>query len=172
MNRDHQTGDFLPAIIAIVTVSDTRTLQDDRSGQLIEEKLRNAGHHIGERLVVKDDRVAIRNAVFSLVQQDQCAAIIVTGGTGFSARDVTPDAVQPLFEKHIPGFGELFRMLSYQEIGSSTIQSRADAGLCGNTLVFLLPGSTPACRLAMDAIILEQLDNRHKPCNFREIVGR
>ncbi len=162
---------FEPARVFVLTISDTRILENDRSGDLLVQRLEEAGHTVVGRKIVTDEKTAIREQVEQAISQMNLDVIIATGGTGFATRDVTPDAISPLFNKHIPGFGELFRMLSYQEIGSSTIQSRADAGLCGQTLLFLLPGSTGACRLAMDKIILDQIDNRHRPCNFRDILG-
>ena len=163
--------DLIPARVAVITVSDTRTFDTDKSGALIEQKLEAVGHRVVARRIVADDVKEIQKLVKALVAGNTTDVVILTGGTGFAARDVTPEAVTPLFTKFIPGFGELFRMLSYQDIGSATIQSRAVAGLAGRTLIFCLPGSTNACQLAMDKIILEQIDNRHKPCNFREILG-
>lgn len=153
-------------------VSDTRTLETDTSGQLIAQKLVQAGHRVAERRICKDDAASIRRAVRGWAKDPKVDYVIVTGGTGVTRRDVTPDALAPLFTKHVPGFGELFRWLSYAEIGSSTIQSRADAGLVGDTLVFALPGSSGACRLGMEKIILPQLDIRHRPCNFTELLPR
>ena len=170
--HEHRDQEFRPARVAVLTVSDTRNLSDDHSGQLIVDRLTAGGHQVAHRQWVRDEVAAIRAQVKDYLDGDNLEAVICTGGTGFAARDVTPEAVCPLFEKHIPGFGEVFRMLSYQEIGSSTIQSRADAGLAGRTLIFLLPGSTGACRLGMDELVLPQLDNRHRPCNFRDIIGR
>jgi len=162
--------DLIPASLAVLTVSDSRTRASDRSGDLIAGRLTDAGHELGLREILPDELITIRNRVMDLVRQGDFDFIITTGGTGFAPRDVTPEAVQTLFTKPLPGFGEVFRMLSYEEIGVSTIQSRATAGLIDNVVAFCLPGSTGACRLAMDEIILPQIDNRHKPCNFREIV--
>lgn len=167
----HKETVHRPATVAVMTVSDTRTRDNDTSGDLIETALLKANHKVVARSLIKDDLLVIRQTVADLLQQRQCNFIIITGGTGLTDRDVTPEAIQPLYSKHIPGFGELFRHLSYAEIGTATIQSRADAGLCGHAVVFALPGSTKACRLAMEAIILPQIDNLQGPCNFRGIIA-
>ncbi len=161
-----------PLRIAIVTVSDTRTLDTDKSGGLLMDQLLAAGHVIGKRTIVKDDLDAIRGAIKAGIDSPAIDVVITTGGTGITQRDVTPEALAPLVTKPIPGFGELFRWLSYADIGASTIQSRAEAALCGTTLVFLLPGSTGAVRLALDKILLPQLDARTRPCNFVELLPR
>lgn len=161
-----------PLQIAIVTVSDTRTLETDKSGGLLMDQLLAAGHAIALRRIVKDDLLAIRGALSFAIESSAIDVVITTGGTGITQRDVTPEALAPLVTKAIVGFGELFRWLSYAEIGASTIQSRAEAALCGTTLVFLLPGSTGAVRLALDKILLPQLDSRTKPCNFVELLPR
>jgi molybdopterin adenylyltransferase len=158
--------------VAVLTVSDTRTRETDTSGQAIIDRLIDAGHRVQDRKMCKDDYEAIRGTIAEWVANPNVEFVIVTGGTGVTQRDVTPEAVQSLFTKPIPGFGELFRWLSYREIGTSTIQSRADAGVCGDTIVFLLPGSTGACRLGMEEIILPQLDLNHKPCNLTELLPR
>lgn len=158
--------------VAVLTVSDSRTPDTDTSGKTIVDRLTQAGHRIADRKLCKDDFQTIRATIAAWVADPQVEFVIVTGGTGVTQRDVTPDAVRSLFTKPIPGFGELFRWLSYSEIGTSTIQSRADAGVCGDTVVFLLPGSTGACRLGMDNIILPQLDLNHRPCNLTELVPR
>ncbi len=158
--------------VAVLTVSDTRTPETDTSGNTIVERLTQAGHQIADRKMCKDDDQAIRRIIADWVADPKVEFVIVTGGTGVTQRDVTPDAVRSLFTKPIPGFGELFRWLSYSEIGTSTIQSRADAGVCGDTIVFLLPGSTGACRLGMEKIILPQLDLNHRPCNLAELLPR
>lgn len=163
---------FIPLRVAIVTVSDSRSLAEDGSGAYIEACLREAGHEPPTRTLVRDELDAIRDAVRGLVARDDVDIVITTGGTGFAVRDVTPEAVAPLATRHIPGFGELFRRLSFEEIGTSTLQSRADAFQCADTFVFVLPGSTGACRLAMTAILLPQLDHRHRPCNFAELLPR
>lgn len=161
-----------PLQIAIVTVSDTRTLETDKSGGLLVDQLLAAGHVIARRTIVKDDLEHIAATIAAAVNEAMIDVVITTGGTGITQRDVTPEALAPLVTKAIPGFGELFRWLSYADIGASTIQSRAEAALCGTTLVFLLPGSTGAVRLALDKIILPQLDARTKPCNFVELLPR
>lgn len=161
-----------PVSVAILTVSDTRTPDTDTSGNTIVDRLVQAGHRIADRKMCKDDVWTIRDTIAAWVADPKVEFVIVTGGTGVTQRDVTPDAVRSLFTKPIPGFGELFRWLSYAEIGTSTIQSRADAGVCGDTVVFLLPGSTGACRLGMEKIILPQLDLNHCPCNLAELLPR
>ena len=161
-----------PLQIALITVSDTRTLETDKSGGLLMERLLAAGHVIALRTIVKDELDAVRRAFSTGIDSPAIDVVISTGGTGITQRDVTPEAFAPLVTKAIPGFGELFRSLSYADIGASTIQSRAEAGLCGTTLVFMLPGSTGAVRLALEKIILPQLDARTKPCNFVELLPR
>ncbi|MFO0569084.1 MAG: molybdenum cofactor biosynthesis protein B [Polyangiaceae bacterium] len=163
---------FVPLAIAVVTVSDTRTIETDTSGALLESELTKAGHRVAERVLVTDDLLLLRATFARLVADPQVDVVIATGGTGITARDVTPDALAPLVDKPIPGFGELFRFLSYADIGAATIQSRAEAGLAGTTLVFTLPGSTGACRLALEKILLPQLDSRTRPCNFVELLPR
>lgn len=158
--------------VAVLTVSDSRTSETDTSGDVIVDRLTKAGHRLADRRLCKDDCEAIRSVIAGWVADPKVEFVIVTGGTGVTQRDVTPDAVRSLFTKPIPGFGELFRWLSYGEIGTSTIQSRADAGVCGDTIVFLLPGSTGACRLGMEKIILPQLDLHHRPCNLAELLPR
>lgn len=161
-----------PARIAVLTVSDTRTLADDRSGALIAETLAAAGHVIAARAIVKDNRDTIRSQLAAWIDDPAIDVVITTGGTGVTPRDVTPEALAPLITKSIPGFGELFRWLSFAEIGTSTIQSRAEAALCKDTYVFLLPGSTGGVRLAVEKILLQQLDSRHRPCNFMMLLPR
>lgn len=163
-NKPQKT--FTPLNIVVVTVSDTRTAADDESGNVLQSRLEEAGHRCAGRHIVKDDVYRLRALVADLVVGNEVHAVLVTGGTGFTRRDNTVAAVKPLFDTVIDGFGELFRQLSWQEIGSSTIQSRAIAGLSNNTLVFCVPGSPGACRTAWDSIIKEQLDSRHRPCNF------
>lgn len=160
------SNDFIALSIAVLTVSDTRTPETDTSGRVLVELLTAAGHRLHERLIVKDDIYQIRAALARWIADGGVNAVILTGGTGFSGRDSTPEAVAPLLDKTIDGFGELFRQLSYKEIGTSTIQSRALAGLANHTLVFCLPGSTGACRTGWEQIIRDQLDARYKPCNF------
>ncbi len=165
-------SDFIALGIAVLTVSDTRTTATDASGGLAAERATTAGHTVAARRIVADDRESIRGALSAWIADPAIEVVIVTGGTGITERDVTPEALAPLVTKAIVGFGELFRHLSFAEIGTSTIQSRAEAALCGGTLVFLLPGSTGAVRLAMDRIILPQLDRRTRPCNFAELLPR
>ena len=158
--------------IAVVTVSDTRELDQDRSGDTLAERLTSAGHVLAGRQVVKDQPHDIVNAVTSFVADDGVDVVITTGGTGFTGRDVTPDALEPLFTKRMDGFSTIFHQISYAKIGTSTIQSRATAGLIGTTFVFVLPGSPGACRDAWDGILVHQLDYRYGPCNFVEIMPR
>ena len=152
--------------ICVLTVSDTRSLQTDTSGQKLQDLLVAAGHHLYARELVIDDIYQIRAVTSQWIADKQAQVILITGGTGFAGRDSTTEAVIPLFDKTVVGFGELFRQVSYTEIGTSTIQSRATAGLANRTLIFCLPGSTGACTTAWDKIIAEQLDSRHTPCNF------
>lgn len=152
--------------ICVLTVSDTRSLQTDTSGQKLQDLLVAAGHHLYARELVIDDIYQIRAVTSQWIADKQAQVILITGGTGFAGRDSTTEAVIPLFDKTVVGFGELFRQVSYLEIGTSTIQSRATAGLANRTLIFCLPGSTGACITAWDKIIAEQLDSRHRPCNF------
>jgi molybdopterin adenylyltransferase len=163
---------MVPARIAVLTISDTRTLAEDRSGQLIVDQLGAAGHVIAARQLVKDNRDVIRAQLAAWIADPGVDVVITTGGTGVTPRDVTPEALAPLVTKSIPGFGELFRWLSFADIGTSTIQSRAEAALCTDTYVFLLPGSTGGVRLAVEKILLQQLDSRHKPCNFMMLLPR
>lgn len=157
--------EFIPLATAILTVSDTRTRDTDTSGQTLQDLAEAAGHRVAERALVKDDIYQIRAVVSDWIARADIQVVLITGGTGFAGRDSTVEAVTPLFDKTVVGFGELFRQISYQEIGSSTIQSRATAGLANRTLLFCLPGSTGACKTAW-SIIEEQLDARHRPCNF------
>ena len=163
---------FMPLNVAILTVSDTRTRANDTSGDLIEERLATAGHKIAKRLIHKDDYEQLKQLFGLWIAAQDIDVIIATGGTGVTRRDITPEAMGAYVTKPIPGFGELFRMLSYEEIGTSTIQSRAEAAVCDNTIVFLLPGSTGACRLGLDKIILPQLDLSNGPCNLAELLPR
>lgn len=163
---------FVPLSIALLTVSDTRTLEDDASGGLLADKVREAGHVLRKREIVRDERSAIDRALRRFLDDAEVHVIIATGGTGITGRDVTPEAFHALYEKEIPGFGELFRWLSYQKIGAATIQSRATAGVAKGKLMFALPGSTSACRDAWDMILASQLDNRTRPCNFAMLLPR
>lgn len=161
-----KSGDFSPLRAAVLTVSDTRDESSDTSGDYLAESLVSAGHELGGRCIVKDDIYQIRAVVSRWIADEAIDTVLITGGTGFSGRDSTPEAVSVLLDKQVEGFGELFRYLSFQEIGSSTIQSRALAGLANDTVVFCMPGSTGACRTAWEGIIAEQLNGAHKPCNF------
>ena len=152
--------------VAVLTVSDTRTQETDTSGAFLEEALREAGHEIADRQIVIDDVYQLRAIVSQWIADPEVEVILTTGGTGFSGRDSTPEALAPLFDKTIDGFGEVFRTLSHTEIGSSTVQSRALAGLANGTAIFCMPGSTGACRTAWEGVLRDQLDSEHKPCNF------
>lgn len=158
--------------IAVLTVSDTRGPDEDTSGDLLVDRLEQAGHRLAGRRIVRDDVYEIRAVVSAWIADPDVDVILTTGGTGFTGRDSTPEALAPLFDKAIDGFGELFRQVSYLEIGSSTIQSRATAGLANATLVFAMPGSTNACRTAWDQILANQFDANFKPCNFAELIPR
>jgi len=164
--------EFLPVQIAVLTVSDSRTLEDDRSGDTLVERLHGAGHKLAARAVVKDEVTLIVDQLREWIADEAVDVVIATGGTGVTGRDVTPEAFAQVWEKDIPGFGELFRWVSYQKIGTSTIQSRACAGLANGTYLFALPGSTGACKDAWDEILVHQLDVRFKPCNFVEMMPR
>jgi molybdenum cofactor biosynthesis protein B len=162
----------LPLSIAVVTVSDTRTTATDKSGDTAAGLLEAAGHRIAARVIVPDDVPSIQEAFRRFIDAPDIDVVVATGGTGVTARDVTPEALQGLATKPIPGFGELFRWMSFQEIGTSTIQSRADAAVCSGTLIFALPGSTGAVRTAVEKILVPQLDIRQRPCNFAELLPR
>lgn len=163
---------FVPLSIAVLTISDTRTPEDDRSGNTLVERISQAGHDLAARAIVPDDVEAIRAQVSGWIADPQVDVVITTGGTGFTGRDVTPEAVEPLFEKRMEGFSTVFHMVSFGKIGTSTLQSRATAGVANSTYVFCLPGSPGACRDGWDEILVHQLDIRHKPCNFVEILPR
>lgn len=163
---------FIPLSIAVLTISDTRTEEDDSSGQLLIDKLTTAGHTLALRLIVPDEEPAIVRALQRCISDSNVDVVIATGGTGVTGRDVTPEAFRRVIDKEIPGFGELFRMLSYAHIGTSTIQSRALAGVAHGTFLFALPGSTGACRDGWDWILQHQLDARYRPCNFAELIPR
>ncbi|MCK5819535.1 MAG: molybdenum cofactor biosynthesis protein B [Psychromonas sp.] len=160
------TNEFKPANMAVLTVSDTRNEENDTSGNYLAGALIDAGHALTRKKIVIDCLYEIRATVATWIADDEIDVILITGGTGFTTRDMTPDAIRVLFDKQVEGFGELFRHVSYQEIGSSTIQSRALAGFANNTVIFSMPGSTGACRTAWTKIIEEQLNSTHKPCNF------
>lgn len=163
---------FIPVRIAILTMSDTRTAEEDKSGNLLVEMITKAGHEVAARALVKDDLMAIRSTVEKWIDDKTIDCVISTGGTGFTGRDVTPEAIRPLFEKDIDGFSALFHMISYQKVATSTMQSRACAGVSRGTYIFCLPGSPGACRDAWDGILQYQLDARHLPCNLVEIMPR
>jgi len=158
--------------IAILTVSDTRTLENDTSGQTLVDRVLAAGHHVADRRIVKDEIPLLQQTLREWIGRADVDVVIATGGTGVTGRDVTPEAFEGLYEKAIPGFGELFRWLSYQNIKTSTIQSRATAGVAGGTFLFALPGSTGACKDAWDQILVHQMDSTHKPCNLVELMPR
>jgi len=160
-----------PLSVAVLTVSDTRTQDNDTSGDYLVEALQAQGHQLAARTIVIDDIYQIRAVLSGWIADAGVDAVLVTGGTGFSGRDSTPEAVAPLFDKAVEGFGELFRALSYEEIGSSTIQSRAVAGFANNTVIFCMPGSTGACKTAWTGLICEQLDSSHRPCNFVGVLN-
>jgi molybdenum cofactor biosynthesis protein B len=166
------TRQFVPLMIAVLTVSDTRALADDKSGATLAERIVAAGHTVYERAIVPDDVDAIQAQVKTWIDAPAVDVIISTGGTGFTGRDVTPEAVEPLFEKRMEGFATLFLMVSHSKIGTSAIQTRATAGVAGATYIFCLPGSPGACRDAWDEILVHQLDYRYRPCNFVEIMPR
>lgn len=163
---------FLPVNIALLTVSDTRTAADDKSGDTLAERIREAGHRVVARRIVPDDRARIVAQLKEWIADPEIDVVIATGGTGVTGRDVTPEAFHDVYEKEIPGFGELFRWVSFQKIGTSTIQSRATAGVAGGTYLFALPGSPGACCDAWDEILVHQLDSRFRPCNFVELMPR
>ncbi len=168
----HEDRPFIALSIAVLTVSDSRTLADDRSGDTLAGRIEAAGHRVGARVIVADDKSRIAAQVRAWCDDPAIDIVITTGGTGFTGRDVTPEAVAPLFDKAMDGFSALFHRISFETIGTSTIQSRATAGLVGTTFVFVLPGSPGACRDAWDGILGDQLDYRHRPCNFVEIMPR
>lgn len=163
---------FLPVRIAILTVSDTRSAADDKSGTVLVERVKEAGHHLAGRAIVRDDAPAITAKLREWVADVDVDVVIATGGTGLTGRDTTPEAFRAVYEKEIEGFGELFRRLSYEKIGTSTIQSRATAGLANGTFLFALPGSPGACKDGWDGILRWQLDSRFRPCNFVELMPR
>ena len=156
--------------VAVLTVSDTRTRDTDTSGQFLEDALLEAGHNLADRTIVIDDIYRIRAVLSAWIADPDMHSVLVTGGTGFSGRDSTPEAILPLFDKTIEGFGEVFRALSFEEIGSSTVQSRALAGLANRTAIFCMPGSTGACKTAWNGLIRDQLDIDHRPCNFVKVL--
>jgi molybdenum cofactor biosynthesis protein B len=172
MSKLDESRPFLPVNIAVLTVSDTRGPADDRSGDTLAERIRGAGHVVAERKIVRDEQAAIAAQLRAWIADPRIDVVISTGGTGVTGRDVTPEAFHAVYEKEIVGFGELFRWLSYQKIKTSTIQSRATAGVAGGTYLFALPGSPGAVKDAWDDIIVHQLDNRQRPCNLVELMPR
>jgi len=166
------TADLIPLNLCVLTVSDTRTLEQDSSGDYLVQSLTDAGHRLAERALLKDDRYQLRAVVSRWIADEGVDGVLVTGGTGFTGRDSTPEALLPLLDKQMDGFGELFRAVSFEEICTSTLQSRAFAGLANGTFLFALPGSTSACRTAWEKIIRTQLDSRTKPCNLATLRPR
>ncbi|MEE9588836.1 MAG: molybdenum cofactor biosynthesis protein B [Hyphomicrobiaceae bacterium] len=172
MPKIDESRPFIPVRIAVLTVSDTRTPKDDKSGTLLAEMATEAGHELAEHAIAKDDVEEIRDQLRRWIEAADVDVVITTGGTGFTGRDVTPEAVRPLFEKEIDGFSTIFHMQSYEKVGTSTIQSRACGGVANGTYIFCVPGSPGACKDAWHGILKWQLDNRHRPCNFVEIMPR
>ena len=172
MVKIDESRPFIPLKIAILTVSDTRTLEQDRSGEYLSQTIKESGHVLIDRQICKDEITEIRTIVETYIARKDIDVIITTGGTGFTGRDVTPEAVEPLFEKRMDGFSTIFHQLSFEKIGTSTIQSRAIGGVANATYIFVLPGSTGACKDAWEGILKSQLDYRFMPCNFVEILPR
>ena len=172
MSKIEGERDFLPVNIAVLTVSDSRNLEDDKSGLVLVNRIEVAGHKVAVRDIVKDEITLIVEKLNGWIADASIDVVIATGGTGVTGRDITPEAFAQVYEKEVPGFGELFRWISYQKIATSTIQSRATAGVAGGTYLFALPGSPGACKDAWDEILVHQLDARYKPCNFVELMPR
>ena len=172
MSRIDESRPFIPVRIAVLTVSDTRTEKEDKSGDLLARMIGTAGHEVAARVVVRDDVAQIRATVQGWIADPSIDVVITTGGTGFTGRDVTPEALRPLFEKEIDGFSVIFHLISFQKVETSTVQSRACGGVAQGTYIFCLPGSPGACRDGWEGILKWQLDNRHRPCNFVEIMPR
>ena len=172
MAKIDETRPFIAVNIAVMTVSDTRTIDDDKSGGTLVGLIEEAGHTVADRAIVPDDVFKLRAQVSAWIADPAIDVVLTTGGTGFTGRDVTPEALTPLFEKHIDGFSTVFHMISYDKIKTSTVQSRACAGVAGGTYIFCVPGSPSACKDAWNEILKWQLDNRHRPCNFVEIMPR
>ncbi len=172
MSKKTSSGEFVPVGVAVLTVSDTRTEETDKSGRILVDRAAGLGHRIVAKVICTDDADEVEAQLRAWVADDDVSVILTTGGTGITGRDVTPEAVRRVLTKEIPGFGELFRWLSWKTIGTSTVQSRALAGLAEQTLIFALPGSTGACKDAWDGILSTQLDSRHLPCNFIELLPR
>jgi molybdenum cofactor biosynthesis protein B len=169
---ENKQRQFIPLNIAVLTISDTRTEDSDKSGKVLVERVREAGHSVAEKMIVPDDVYQIRAAVSRWIATDGINVVITTGGTGVTGRDGTPEAVKPLLDKEIEGFGEVFRAVSYEQIKTSTLQSRALAGVANGTYIFCVPGSSGACRTAWDQVIAQQLDYRTRPCNLVELMPR
>ncbi|MFP3920405.1 MAG: molybdenum cofactor biosynthesis protein B [Dichotomicrobium sp.] len=167
-----ETKPFKPVRIAVLTVSDSREMADDKSGALLADRLTGAGHELADRKIVRDEIAEIQAALRDWIAEPGIDAVITTGGTGLTGRDITPEAVRPLFDKEIDGFSTVMHMLSFDKVGTSTIQSRSLAGVAGGTYIFCVPGSPGACKDAWDGILRYQLDYRHRPCNFVEIMPR
>jgi len=172
MSHTPDNAEFKPINIAVLTVSDTRTEETDTSGKLLVDRLTADGHYSAGKTILADDIYQLRACVSQWIANDEIHAVLITGGTGMTGRDVTPEAMSPLFDKKIEGFGELFRFLSLDDIGTSTVQSRALAGVANGTLIFCMPGSSGACKLAWDGILQQQLDSRTQPCNFVNLIPR
>ena len=172
MSRIDNTATFIPVRIAVLTVSDSRSLETDKSGQTLVDRLREAGHHLADRMILRDERDQIAAQLRAWIAREDVDVVISTGGTGLTGRDVTVEAHKDVYEKEIQAFGTVFTMISMQKIGTSAVQSRATAGVSGGTYLFALPGSPGACRDAWDKILAKQLDFRHRPCNFVEIMPR
>lgn len=172
MSESEESRPFIPVAIAVMTVSDTRDLSNDKSGDTLVARLQDAGHELAGRTIVKDEVGAIANQLKTWIADQGIDVVISTGGTGLTGRDVTPEAFKSVYEKEIEGFGELFRLISYEIIGTSTVQSRATGGVAGGTFLFALPGSPSACKDGWDHILKDQLDYRFKPCNFVELMPR
>lgn len=172
MSTSEESRPFIPVSIAVMTVSDTRDLSNDKSGDILVARLGDAGHELADRTIVKDDVGAIVKCLKTWIADKDIDVVISTGGTGLTGRDVTPEAFKSVYEKEIEGFGELFRLISYDIIGTSTVQSRATGGVAGGTFLFALPGSPGACKDGWDRILKDQLDYRFKPCNFVELMPR
>jgi molybdenum cofactor biosynthesis protein B len=172
MSRTPNDAPFLALSVAVLTVSDSRTEADDTSGAYLRDEAERAGHRVVDKVICRDDVYQLRALFSRWIADDAVRVVVSTGGTGITGRDSTPEAVLPLFDKTVDGFGELFRHISYQEIGASTVQSRAFAGIANGTLIFCLPGSTGACRTAWEGILKDQLDSRTKPCNFAQLIAR
>ena len=172
MSKPNTERDFIPVNIAVMTVSDTRTTSDDKSGDILASRLQGAGHHLIARAIVKDEISAITSQLRAWIEDTDIDVVVSTGGTGVTGRDVTPEAFKAIYEKEIEGFGEIFRMISFELIGTSTVQSRATGGVAGGTFLFALPGSPGACKDGWDRLLKDQLDYRFKPCNFVELMPR